>query len=93
MDRDRQIAQRARPDPERARPPIGGHAPVHRKPPQASEEHEEERRRGPWDRSFLGFTIRNDPEFRRCIADKALVRFKHRVRRLTGGTAASVWSG
>jgi len=38
----------------------------------------------PWLRSFLGFTVRNDPEFRRCIADKALARFKHRVRELTG---------
>src|ERR1700757_2177083 len=35
----------------------------------------------PWQRSFLGFTVRNDPAFRRCIADKA--RFKHRVRELT----------
>jgi RNA-directed DNA polymerase len=34
-------------------------------------------------RSFLSFTVRNEPEFRRCIADKALVRFKHRVRELT----------
>ena len=38
----------------------------------------------PWHRSFLGFTMRNEPEFRRCIADKALARFKHRVRELTG---------
>lgn len=37
-----------------------------------------------WHRSFLGFTVRHDPEFRRCIADKALARFKHRVRELTG---------
>ncbi|MET0943364.1 MAG: group II intron reverse transcriptase/maturase [Mesorhizobium sp.] len=37
----------------------------------------------PWRRSFLSFTVRNEPEFRRCIADKALVRFKHRVRELT----------
>jgi RNA-directed DNA polymerase len=37
----------------------------------------------PWHRSFLGFTVRNEPEFRRCIADKAVVRFKHRVRELT----------
>jgi Group II intron, maturase-specific domain len=34
--------------------------------------------------SFLGFTVRNEPEFRRCIADKAVARFKHRVRELTG---------
>jgi RNA-directed DNA polymerase len=44
----------------------------------------------PWERSFLGFTVKNEPEFRRCIADKALTRFKHRVRALTsrhrGGT-------
>ena len=38
----------------------------------------------PWRRSFLGFTLRNEPELRRCIADKAIVRFKHRVRKLTG---------
>jgi RNA-directed DNA polymerase len=38
----------------------------------------------PWHRSFLGFTVRNDPEFRRCIADKAVARFKHRIRELTG---------
>src|SRR6202158_2825716 len=31
----------------------------------------------PWHRSFLGFTVRNEPEFRRCIADKAVARFKH----------------
>jgi len=37
----------------------------------------------PWERSFLGFTVKNEPEFRRCIADKALTRFKHRVRALT----------
>jgi len=37
----------------------------------------------PWRRSFLGFTVRNEPEFRRCIADKAVIRFKHRVRALT----------
>jgi RNA-directed DNA polymerase len=38
----------------------------------------------PWHRSFLGFTVRNEPEFRRRIADKAVIRFKHRVRELTG---------
>jgi hypothetical protein len=38
----------------------------------------------PWHRTFLGFTVRNEPEFRRCIADKAIIRFKHRVRELTG---------
>src|SRR6266516_6357412 len=37
----------------------------------------------PWHRSFLSFTVRNEPEFRRCIAAKAFVRFKHRVRELT----------
>jgi RNA-directed DNA polymerase len=37
----------------------------------------------PWHRSFLGFTVRNEPEFRRCIADKAVARFKNRVRELT----------
>ena len=38
----------------------------------------------PWRRSFLGFTVRNDRTVRRCIADKAIARFKHRVRALTG---------
>jgi RNA-directed DNA polymerase len=37
----------------------------------------------PWERSFLGFTFKNEPEFRRRIADKAVTRFKHRVRALT----------
>src|SRR5690349_3726647 len=37
----------------------------------------------PWHRSFLGFTVRNEPRSRRCIADKAVIRFKHRVRALT----------
>jgi hypothetical protein len=37
----------------------------------------------PWDRTFLGFTVRNDPEHRRCIAGKAIDRFKNRVRELT----------
>jgi RNA-directed DNA polymerase len=37
----------------------------------------------PWHRSFLGFTVKDDPAFRRCIADKAVARFKDRVRELT----------
>src|SRR5207237_1577558 len=37
----------------------------------------------PWHRSFLGFTVKDDPAFRRCIADKAVTRFKERVRELT----------
>jgi RNA-directed DNA polymerase len=37
----------------------------------------------PWHRSFLGFTVKDDPGFRRCIADKAVIRFKDRVRELT----------
>jgi RNA-directed DNA polymerase len=37
----------------------------------------------PWQRSFLGFTITDDPEPRRRIADKAVARFKDRVRDLT----------
>jgi RNA-directed DNA polymerase len=37
----------------------------------------------PWHRSFLGFTVKNDPVFRRCIADKSVTRFKDRVRELT----------
>lgn len=38
----------------------------------------------PWRRSFLSFTLRDEPELRRCIAVKAVIRFKHRVRELTG---------
>jgi RNA-directed DNA polymerase len=38
----------------------------------------------PWHRSFLGFTMRNEREARRCVARKAIVRFKSRVRELTG---------
>jgi RNA-directed DNA polymerase len=38
----------------------------------------------PWERSFLGFTVRNEPGFPRCIAAKAVVRFKDRIRELTG---------
>jgi RNA-directed DNA polymerase len=37
----------------------------------------------PWHRSFLGFTVKDDVAFRRCIADKAVTRFKGRVRELT----------
>src|ERR1700730_2572077 len=37
----------------------------------------------PWHRSFLGFTVKDDAGFRRCIADKAVTRFKDRVRELT----------
>src|SRR5207237_737598 len=37
----------------------------------------------PWHRSFLGFTVKDDPAYRRCIADKAVIRFKDRVRELT----------
>ena len=37
----------------------------------------------PWHRSFLGFTVKDDPMFRRCIADKAVTRFKDRVREQT----------
>ena len=39
---------------------------------------------GPWQRSFLGFTVKNDHRlFRRSIADKAVARFKRRVRAVT----------
>jgi RNA-directed DNA polymerase len=38
----------------------------------------------PWERSFLGFTMREEPEMRRCVAPKAITRFKSRVRELTG---------
>src|SRR5215831_16914890 len=37
----------------------------------------------PWQRSFLGFTLTEEPGFRRCIADKVVTRFKDRVRELT----------
>jgi RNA-directed DNA polymerase len=37
----------------------------------------------PWQRSFLGFTVTDEPEPRRRIADKAVARFKDRVRELT----------
>jgi RNA-directed DNA polymerase len=37
----------------------------------------------PWHRSFLGFTVKDDAAFRRCIADKAVTQFKGRVRELT----------
>jgi len=37
----------------------------------------------PWDRSVLSFTFKNDIDFPRRIADKAVARFKHRVRELT----------
>jgi RNA-directed DNA polymerase len=38
----------------------------------------------PWERSFLGFTLRGERDLRRCVAPKALIRFKDRVRQLTG---------
>jgi RNA-directed DNA polymerase len=38
----------------------------------------------PWERSFLGFTMRNEQRLRRCVAPKAIDRFKSRVRELTG---------
>jgi RNA-directed DNA polymerase len=37
----------------------------------------------PWERSFLGFTLRNEHDLRRCVAPKAITRFKARVRELT----------
>jgi Group II intron, maturase-specific domain/Reverse transcriptase (RNA-dependent DNA polymerase) len=37
----------------------------------------------PWERSFLGFTLGGERDLRRCVAPKALVRFKERVTRLT----------
>jgi RNA-directed DNA polymerase len=37
----------------------------------------------PWQRSFLGFTITDEPQPQRRIADKAVARFKYRVRGLT----------
>ena len=38
----------------------------------------------PWERSFLGFTIRDGRTAWRCIAPKAIIRFKSRVKELTG---------
>jgi RNA-directed DNA polymerase len=40
----------------------------------------------PWERSFLGFTMRKGRTIRRCVAPKAIDRFKNRVRELTGRT-------
>ena len=37
----------------------------------------------PWQRSFLGFTVTDEEQPRRRIAEKALARFKDRVRDLT----------
>jgi RNA-directed DNA polymerase len=37
----------------------------------------------PWERSFLGFTFQEGAELRRCVAEKAITRFKSRVRELT----------
>jgi RNA-directed DNA polymerase len=37
----------------------------------------------PWQRSFLGFTVTDEPQPRRRIADQAVARFKDRVRDLT----------
>src|SRR6202051_594475 len=37
----------------------------------------------PWQRSFLGFTVTDEPQPRRRIADKAVARFKDRVRDIT----------
>ena len=37
----------------------------------------------PWQRSFLGFTVTDEPQPQRPIADKAVARFKDRVRDLT----------
>ena len=42
----------------------------------------------PWHRSFLSLTVKEDPAFRRCIADKAVTRFKNRVRDLTPAIGA-----
>jgi hypothetical protein len=41
------------------------------------------RRVRPWQRSFLGFTVTDEPQPRLRIADKAVARFKDRVRDLT----------
>jgi RNA-directed DNA polymerase len=38
----------------------------------------------PWNRTFLGFTLRQAPGFPRAIAPKALRRLKERIREVTG---------
>jgi RNA-directed DNA polymerase len=38
----------------------------------------------PWNRSFLGFTLKQEESFPRAVAGKAVTRFKQRVRKLTG---------
>jgi hypothetical protein len=58
--------------------------PIYRAPSQAADHAGKSAVARPWQRSFLGFTVRDDPLSRRCIADKAVARFKHRVRELTG---------
>jgi RNA-directed DNA polymerase len=40
----------------------------------------------PWERSFLSYTVRNEPPARHRVAPKAIVLFKNRVRELTGRT-------
>jgi RNA-directed DNA polymerase len=40
----------------------------------------------PWERKFLGFSFTSGKEARRRIAPKAVLRFKERVRELTGRT-------
>jgi RNA-directed DNA polymerase len=37
----------------------------------------------PWNRTFLGFTLKNDPGFPRAVAARALTRFKQRIRKAT----------
>lgn len=39
----------------------------------------------PQERKFLGFSFLNTPKLQRCIAPKALERFKNRIRELTRG--------
>ena len=46
---------------------------LHRRPPQAQGQHSAVAR--PWDQTFLGFTVKDEPEFRRCIAE-VVARFK-----------------
>jgi RNA-directed DNA polymerase len=38
----------------------------------------------PWNRSFLGFTLSSDEGHPRAVSDKALSRFKQRLRAITG---------
>ena len=58
--------------------------PLHRTAPQTADHTEKSAVAHPWQRSFLGFTLTEERAPRRRIADKAIARFKDRVRHMTG---------